>query len=59
MSPEIKKLILYNLFDLINIIKISKCNIFSIGIILIQLLLKVNQNDLDFDNQKFIKYFEN
>ena len=59
MSPEIKKLILYNLIDLINIIKISKCNIFSIGIILIQLLLKVNQNDLDFDNKKFIKYFEN
>ena len=54
MSPEIKKLILYNLIDLINIIKISKCNIFSIGIILIQLLLKVNQNDLDFDNKKFI-----
>jgi len=49
MSPEIKKMIMIKYFDYINFIKINLCNIYSLGIILIIILLLLNEKNFIFN----------
>ena len=48
MSPELKKMIMIKFFNYINFINITKCNIFSLGIILIMFILLLNENEFTF-----------
>ena len=48
MSPELKKMIMIKFFNYINFINITKCNIFSLGIILIMFILLINENEITF-----------
>ena len=48
MSPELKKMIMIKFFNYINFINITKCNIFSLGIILIMFILLINENEFTF-----------
>jgi len=49
MSPEIKKMIIVKYFNYINFININKCNIFSLGIILIMFMFLIIENDFSFN----------
>ena len=48
MSPELKKMIMIKFLNYINFINITKCNIFSLGIILIMFILLINENEFTF-----------
>ena len=48
-------MIIIKYYDYINFININKCNIFSLGIILIIFILLLNENDFTFNN-KIILY---
>ena len=51
MSPEIKKMIIVKYFNYINFININKCNIFSLGIILIMFILLIDEKYFSFNNK--------
>lgn len=51
MSPEIKKMIIIKFYNYISFININKCNIFTLGIILIMFIFLINENDFSFDNK--------
>ena len=51
MSPELKKMIMIKFFNYINFINITKCNIFSLGIILIMFILLLDEKYFTFNNK--------